>query len=339
MSHPIDYSQPAASQVDALSTLGPTQETDAAQPMVLQVRGALGQRLDRFLADQLADVSRTRLQKWIALGAVKVDGLQVLARHKLRGLESIEVVPRPSEAERAFEPDPVDLKVVHEDADLMVIDKPVGLVVHPAPGHWRGTLMNGLLHARPDSARLPRAGIVHRLDKDTSGLMMVARSERAFERLTVAVAARSVHRRYVALVHGETPIRFSIDAPIGRDPRDRLRMAVVDLQRGKAACTHVVRLASAGGVSLLCCDLETGRTHQIRVHLSSRGFPLVGDTLYGGHPLRGCARQALHAWRLALDHPVSGQRMAFESPLPVDLAALLAQSGLPDPVAPDEGKR
>jgi 23S rRNA pseudouridine1911/1915/1917 synthase len=270
---------------------------------------------------------------------VKVDGLQVLARHKLRGLESIEVVALPSEAERAFEPDPVEFHVVYEDADLMVIDKPVGLVVHPAPGHWRGTLMNGLLYARPDAARLPRAGIVHRLDKDTSGLMMVARSERAFERLTLAVAARSVHRRYVAVVHGETPVRFSIDAPIGRDPRDRLRMAVVDLQRGKAACTHVARLASAGGLSLLCCDLETGRTHQIRVHLSNRGFALVGDTLYGGHPLRGCVRQALHAWRLALDHPVSGRPLAFESPLPEDLAGLLAQSGLPAPVAPDEGKR
>ena len=304
----------------------------------LQARGGLGQRLDRFLADQLKDVSRTRLQRWIALGSVKVDGLQVLARHKLRGLESIEVVPLPSEAERAFEPDPVAFTVIHEDADLMVIDKPVGLVVHPAPGHWRGTLMNGLLHARPDSARLPRAGIVHRLDKDTSGLLMVARSERAFERLTAAVAARSVHRQYVAVVHGETPLRFSIEAPVGRDSRDRLRMAVVEPPRGKAACTHVMRLATADGLSLLRCDLETGRTHQIRVHLSSRGHPLVGDMLYGGHPHRGCVRQALHAWRLALDHPISARRLTFASSLPADLAALLSLSGLPDPTTLEEGK-
>jgi 23S rRNA pseudouridine1911/1915/1917 synthase len=185
--------------------------------------------------------------------------------------------------------------------------------------------MNGLLHARPDSARLPRAGIVHRLDKDTSGLMMVARSERAFERLTVAVAARSVHRRYVAVVHGETPIRFSIDAPIGRDPRDRLRMAVVDLAKnsGKTATTHFHVLAQSEQGVLVRCILETGRTHQIRVHMASLKLPLVGDAVYGGsaHPLM--ARQALHAEQLAFEHPMTGQALAFRSNLPEDFQNLL----------------
>jgi len=333
MGHRADYSQPQTPKLPDEPDAGALADGAAAETgetVTIAARGGSGERLDRYLAGQLAGVSRTRIQRWIALGAVTVDGVQVLPRYTLRGLESIEVVPLPTEAERAFEPDEVPLQVLHEDADLMVLDKPAGLVVHPAPGHWRGTLMNGLLYARPDSVRLPRAGIVHRLDKDTSGLIMVARSERGFERLTAHVAARSVHRRYLAVAHGQTHERFTVDAPIGRDPRDRLRMAVVAPERGKVACTHVKRLVAVGPYSLLSCDLETGRTHQIRVHLSSRGHPLVGDTLYGGRPVQGFTRQALHSWRLELIHPVSRAAMSFQIPPPADLIELARVLGLPD---------
>jgi len=347
MGHRADYSQPtgmrSATGPDPMPitsewpiTSAPREGLDdvdeAAQVQRVSAQGGMGQRLDRFLASRLSGVSRTRIQRWIALGAVRVDGEQVLPRHALSGLEFIEVVALPTEAEQAFEPDPVPLQVVYEDDDLMIVDKPPGLVVHPAPGHWRGTLMNGLLHARPDSRRLPRAGIVHRLDKDTSGLLMVARSERAFERLTAQVAARAVHRQYLAVVQGQTPERFSVDAAIGRDPRDRLRMAVVPADRGKEARTHCLRLAQTGSHALLHCELETGRTHQIRVHLSHRGHPLVGDALYGGKAVKGFARQALHAWRLALPHPVSGASLSVRSPPPADLCALALELGLPDPL-------
>jgi 23S rRNA pseudouridine1911/1915/1917 synthase len=324
----VDYSE--GGSADALPLEG--EACDAVGvPIRLDARAGAGQRLDRFVAASLEGVSRTRIQRWIALGAVTVDGAPALPGRRLRGLESIDAWPLPTEAERAFEPDPMPLAIVYEDAELMVIDKPAGLVVHPAPGHWRGTLMNGLLHARPDSVGLPRAGIVHRLDKDTSGLMMVARSERGFERLTAALAARTVGRRYVAVVEGVPPARFTVDAPIGRDPRDRLRMAVVAAERGRPALTHVERLASTDRASTVECRLETGRTHQIRVHLAHRGHPLVGDALYGGRALSGFARQALHAWRLDLQHPASGAPLAFSSPLPADLVALLSALGLPAP--------
>jgi 23S rRNA pseudouridine1911/1915/1917 synthase len=326
--HPADYSEGA----DAPA--GPTASDDAfpddATPArLLDARDGAGMRLDRFVAAALEGVSRTRIQRWIALGAVTLDGDPALPSRRLRGLETIGIRALPTEAERAFEPDEVALVVLHEDADLMVIDKPAGLVTHPAPGNWRGTLMNGLLFARPDSARLPRAGIVHRLDKDTSGLMMVARSERAFERLTAALAARTVSRRYLAVVEGVPPAQMTIDAVVGRDPHNRLRMAVVPAGRGKTALTHVERLASAERVACVECRLETGRTHQIRVHLASRGHPLVGDTLYGGRPRAGFSRQALHAWRLDLDHPASGVPLAFRSAPPPDLRALLEAVGLP----------
>ncbi|MEI7446838.1 MAG: RluA family pseudouridine synthase, partial [Burkholderiales bacterium] len=275
---PTDYSEGGAAGSALFDDDAPLAPEGAA-PRRLDARGGAGQRLDRFVAAAIDGVSRTRIQRWIALGSVTVDGVAALPGRRLRGLETVEVVPLPTEAERAFEPDEMPLVIVHEDADLMVVDKPAGLVVHPAPGHWRGTLMNGLLHARPDSAGLPRAGIVHRLDKDTSGLIMVARSERGFERLTAALAARDIGRRYVAVVEGVPPEQLTVDAPIGRDPRDRLRMAVVESARGKPAVTHVARLQAGEGVSTVECRLETGRTHQIRVHLAHRGHRLVGDTL------------------------------------------------------------
>ena len=330
--HGSDYSERGA-PVAASADDDEPPASAVADPVVVDARAGAGQRLDRYLASALDGVSRTRLQRWIALGSVKVDGATVLPRRTLRGIERIEVWPLPHEADRAFAPDDVPLSIVHEDADLMVVDKPAGLVTHPAPGHWRGTLMNGLLHLRPDAAALPRAGIVHRLDKDTSGLMMVARSELAHERLVAALAARRVSRRYVAVAEGTVAPRLEIDAPIGRDPRDRLRMAVVPAGQGRPALTHVERIAVAAGASLVECRLETGRTHQIRVHLAHRGHPLVGDRVYGGRPRAGFARQALHAWRLGLDHPRTGSPLRFSSPMPEDLARLLDALGLPVPVA------
>jgi 23S rRNA pseudouridine1911/1915/1917 synthase len=333
--HSVDYSEgPLVPSGSAEAGDEMHDDRQDGTPLVFDAMAGAGQRLDRFLAASIEGVSRTRLQRWIALGAVTVDGNAVLPRHKLRGHETIEAWPLPTEAERAFEPDELPLSIVYEDADLMVVDKPAGLVTHPAPGHWRGTLMNGLLYARPDSAGLPRAGIVHRLDKDTTGLMMVARTERAFERLTAELAARNVRRRYLAVVEGIPPDGFLVDAPIGRDPRDRLRMAVVGGGRGKTALTHVLRLAVAERVASVECRLETGRTHQIRVHLAHRGHPLVGDTTYGGRPRGGFLRQALHAWRLDLTHPSTGAPLALHRAPPADMLALYDGLGLPVPAAP-----
>jgi 23S rRNA pseudouridine1911/1915/1917 synthase len=212
------------------------------------------------------------------------------------------------------------LAIVHEDDQLLVVDKPAGLVVHPAAGNWSGTLLNGLLAHHRGAALLPRAGIVHRLDKDTSGLMVVAKTLPAMTVLVRAIAAREVQRIYLALAHGVPSWRqLSIDAPIGRDPTARIRMAVVD--GGKPARTDVECLRRGAEACALRCILHTGRTHQIRVHLASRGHPLVGDVLYGGRPAFGLLRQALHATRLSFAHPSDGRIVAFESPLPPDLRA------------------
>ena len=244
----------------------------------------------------------------------------------------LQVTLRETPQSQAFVPEPMALEVLHEDAHLRVIHKPAGLVVHPAPGHWRGTLLNGLLALDPQAVQLPRAGIVHRLDKDTSGLMVVARTRQAMDLLVAAIAAREVRRQYLAV----SAARWRWAQPqdfvgaIGRDPGNRLRMAVVDLQRqaGKPARTTVECLDQSEQACLLLCSLHTGRTHQIRVHLSHAGYPLVGDALYGGRPLGGLHRQALHAWRLAFSHPVTGQALDFECPPPEDLRQLLAETGL-----------
>jgi 23S rRNA pseudouridine1911/1915/1917 synthase len=213
---------------------------------------------------------------------------------------------------------------VYEDEHLLVVNKPAGLVVHPGAGNWSGTLLNGLLAHHALAATLPRAGIVHRLDKDTTGLMVVGKTLPAMTALVRQIAAREVRRVYLALVHGKVQWpQASIDAPIARDPAARLRMAVV--VGGKPARTDVERLAVEGACSALRCRLHTGRTHQIRVHLSSRGHALVGDALYGGRPALGMTRQALHATELAFVHPASGQPVAFSAPLPADMAAAWAQ--------------
>jgi 23S rRNA pseudouridine1911/1915/1917 synthase len=227
---------------------------------------------------------------------------------------------------QAFKPELMPLHVVYEDAHLRVIDKPAGLVVHPAPGNWSGTLMNGLLGLDSQLTDLPRAGIVHRLDKDTSGLMVVARNRLAMDALVHKIAARDIHRQYVAM--SDRPWTSSkqktVDLPIGRDPANRLRMAVVDLTRhsGKVAKTHFHVLSQNDQGSLVRCILETGRTHQIRVHMAWLKLPLVGDTLYGGAIHDLMPRQALHAERLSFDHPITGQAMDFLSPLPADFESL-----------------
>ena len=300
------------------------------------------QRLDQFLVKalqpHLQGISRTRIQRWIALGAVRVDGEVRLPSLKLKGVETIEVEPQPLESDTAFAPDPVPLVIVHQDADITVIDKPAGLVTHPAPGNWRNTLMNGLLYADPKAARLPRAGIVHRLDRDTSGLLVCARTERAFASLTAQLASREMGRRYLAITCGRTQAQGTVEGNIGRDERNRLRMAVVAGSVGKPARTHYWQLAASpdGEAAAVLCKLDTGRTHQIRVHMAHIGHPLVGDALYGGKPLAGFARQALHAWQLRLVHPASGERVSFETPVPDDLQRLAGALGLELPAHPPE---
>jgi 23S rRNA pseudouridine1911/1915/1917 synthase len=283
-----------------------------------------GERLDRALVALAGEFSRSHLQLLIEQGHVTVDGaVASAASRRLRAGQRLEVALVPTAESRAFRAEAMALAIVHEDAAVLVIDKPAGLVVHPAAGHWSGTLMNGLLAHHRSAATLPRAGIVHRLDKDTSGLMVVAKTLEAMTALVRAIAAREVHRQYLAIAHGAFAADpATIEAPIGRDPKSRVRMAVVG--GGKPARTDVERIATHDGFSALRCTLHTGRTHQIRVHLASRGHPLVADALYGGVQALGMARQALHAARLAFAHPVTGQAMSFESPLPADMGAAWA---------------
>ena len=292
-----------------------------------------GARLDRALAGRVPEFSRSYLQQLVEAGAVRLQGRAVTkASHRVKAGDACEVELRPTPQSQAFKPEAIPLQVVHEDEHLCVIDKPAGLVVHPAPGNWSGTLLNALLARDAKAAELPRAGIVHRLDKDTSGLMVVARSRQAMDRLVQMIAAREVSRQYIALAHRQWQGADTrhVDAPIGRDPRNRLRMAVVDLEKnsGKAASTLLELLQNSEQGCLVKATLGTGRTHQIRVHMAHVGHPLVGDALYGGAPAAGLQRQALHAFRLAFAHPMTGKALDFHSPLPADLQAALAAWGL-----------
>ncbi|HEX7890387.1 MAG TPA: RluA family pseudouridine synthase [Ramlibacter sp.] len=292
-----------------------------------------GERLDRALAHLVPEFSRSYLQQLIDAGAVRLHGAKApKASHRVRAGEAGEIELRPTPQSQAFLPEDIPVPVVYEDEHLLVVDKPAGLVVHPAPGNWSGTLLNALL-ARDAAARtLPRAGIVHRLDKDTSGLMLVARTRAAMDRLVAMIAAREVSRQYLALAHRswQGPQERRVEAAIGRDPRNRLRMAVVDPARhpGKPAATVFRLLAEAEQGCGVLCTLETGRTHQIRVHMAHIGHPLVADPLYGGAPAAGLARQALHAFRLGLAHPVTSQPLAFHAPLPRDLRSAWEGWGL-----------
>ena len=278
-------------------------------------------RLDKAVVAMAPEFSRNHLQSLIERGHVWIDGrAETTPSRKVRSGQRllVELVPTPES--QAFRPEPVSLAIVHEDDDLLVVHKPAGLVVHPAAGNWSGTLLNGLLAHHAGAARLPRAGIVHRLDKDTSGLMVVGKTLEAVTALVRAIAAREVHRQYQAIVHGElSPARQRIDAPIGRDPQSRVRMAVV--ASGKAAMTDVERIAQADGFSAVHCTLHTGRTHQIRVHLASRGHPLVSDAVYGGAAALGMERQALHAMRLEFTHPTRQARIALHAAPPADFSA------------------
>lgn len=283
------------------------------------------QRVDKALVGLAEEFSRNHLQGLIEAGHVALDGVAVTsASRKVRAGQRLRVALVPTAESRAFKAEAVPINVVFEDASLMVIHKPAGLVVHPAAGNWSGTLLNGLLSHHAAAATLPRAGIVHRLDKDTSGLMVVGKTLPAVTALVRAIAAREVHRQYLAIVHGEMRAQsMQIEAPIGRDPQSRVRMAVV--ASGKPARTDVERIATGERCSAVRCTLHSGRTHQIRVHLASKGFPLVADAVYGGRPLLGMARQALHATRLAFTHPETGQALAFDAPPPADFAAAWLQ--------------
>jgi len=292
-----------------------------------------GTRLDRALADMVPEFSRSYLQQLIEAAAVQLNGATASkASARVKAGDKLVIELKPTPQSQAFKPEAMALEVVFEDEHLLVINKPAGLVVHPAPGNWSGTLLNGLLARDVQASGLPRAGIVHRLDKDTSGLMVVARRRQVMDQLVVMIAERSVSREYLALAHGawQGPKGRRVDAPMGRDPRNRLRMAVVDLEKntGKTASTDLYLLQGEGAFCLVRCRLHTGRTHQIRVHMASIGHPLVSDEVYGGKPAAGLDRQALHACRLAFTHPVTGEALEFRAPLPEDLAAALARLGL-----------
>jgi len=292
-----------------------------------------GERLDKVLAGAIGEFSRNYLRQLIEQGAVERNGEAVLkVSTRLKAGDAMRVSLRPTPQSQAFKPESMALEVVHADADLLVLLKPAGLVVHPAPGNWSGTLLNGLLAWDPRLAELPRAGIVHRLDKDTSGLMLVARSRASMDALVRMIAQREVQRQYLALAQGRWagPVLRDVHAAIGRDPRNRLRMAVLDAHQSgaKDARTTIERIDGNDTCCLVRCSLHTGRTHQIRVHMASIGHPLLGDETYGGAAGPVIGRQALHAFRLALAHPIDGRPLAFVSALPTDMQRALSQVGL-----------
>ena len=292
-----------------------------------------GMRLDQAAAELFPDFSRGRLQKWIRSGELKIDGRQSKPTYKVCGGEVLEL-EAVAERQGEVQAEDIPLAVIHADSDIIVLNKPAGLVVHPAAGNWDGTLQNALLHYDADLAALPRAGIVHRLDKETSGVMVVARSLRAHTSLVRQLQSREMSRVYRAIAFGDIVSGGTVDAPIGRHPRDRKRMAVV--ASGRPAVSHYRVLQRLGATTWLEVSLESGRTHQIRVHMTHLGHPLVGDPVYGRNPrsrklfsesqfeaVRDFPRQALHARSLTLVHPEDAQKACFEAPLPEDMVALL----------------
>ncbi len=304
---------------------------EAAVPLSLA-----GKRFDQALAEMFPDFSRSRLSEWIKSGDALLDGQPARPRDPVRGGETVSVNLR-TEVETTSVAENIPLDLVYQDADVLVINKPAGLVVHPGAGNPRGTLVNALLHFDARLAELPRAGIVHRLDKDTSGLMVVARSLRAHAGLIEQLSGREVHRQYLAVVVGPMIAGSTVNAPIGRHATDRVRQAVVKQGQGREAITHYRVRERFRAHTLVECRLETGRTHQIRVHMAHAKHPLVGDPLYGGsfklpkaatpeltEMLRGFKRQALHAEKLSFRHPVTDEEISTEAAMPADMQALVA---------------
>ena len=301
-----------------------------------------GTRLDKLLVQAVPEFSRGFVQQLIEQGAAHINGAPATkAAYKLKMGEEWTFELRPSAQAQAFTPEAMTIETVYLDEYVRVINKPAGLVVHPAAGNWSGTLLNGLLALDSLASGLPRAGIVHRLDKDTSGLMVLARTRLAMDRLIAQIAAREVKREYLALAHGDWGMNEDreVDAAIGRDTRNRLRMAVVDLERGehgKPAQTAFYLLDTSEEATLLHCKLHTGRTHQIRVHALHLHHPLVADAVYGGRPLFGLERQGLHAWQLRFEHPViPGKMVECFAPLPADMAGAVTAAGFELPIVED----
>jgi 23S rRNA pseudouridine1911/1915/1917 synthase len=316
----------------------PVRAVDETPRSVVVPDELAGERLDKVLAKVFPEFSRSRLQSWIEAQRVRLDGKPAKIRQPVPLGATIELVPDLLPEQLAFTPEPVPLDIVYEDDTLVVINKPAGMVVHPAAGNWSGTVLNGLLHRYGEAASgLPRAGIVHRLDKETSGLMVVARTLEAQTDLVRQLQARTVKRRYLALVWGNMPDEGTIDAPIGRDPRERTRMAVVTGAAGKPARTHFRRVASAiwqrQPVTAIHCDLETGRTHQIRVHCAALGCPVVGDPTYGGPPSSNkVTGEPLHLHARALTIPLYPARPAIQvsASVPPHMLAALTRLGFAD---------
>jgi 23S rRNA pseudouridine1911/1915/1917 synthase len=291
-----------------------------------------GLRLDQTLARLLPEQSRSRLQSWILGGQVIVDGLSASPKQKMWGGERVKITPQQDLSGQKYSSENIPLNILHEDDTIIIVNKPAGLVVHPGSGNWGGTLLNALLHHYPALTGLPRVGIVHRLDKDTTGLMVVAKTHESQTSLVRQLQSHSVKRDYLALVQGQVSHDGLVDAPVGRHPVNRIKMSISS--SGKEARTHYRVIDQLGGCTLLLCSLETGRTHQIRVHMQSLGHPLVGDQVYGGKPskidpeigriIAHFPRQALHAQRLELTHPKTNKDMSWESPLPDDMERLLS---------------
>lgn len=305
-------------------------QSNAIVPLELDSR-----RFDQVASQLFDEYSRARLQQWIKSGELTVDGATAKPKDKVYFDQKL-VLDATLEEEGEWESVPIALDIIFEDETLLIINKPVGLVVHPAAGHINDTLLNGLLHHCPSLAQLPRAGIVHRLDKDTSGLLVVAKTLTAHHSLVDQLQERTVSREYEAIVHGHMIAGGTVNLPIGRHAKDRKKMAVNEIS-GKEAITHYRVLRRFKHYSHIAVKLETGRTHQIRVHMTQKGYPLIGDQTYGGRmrvpagvsqefidSLRAFKRQALHARRLGLNHPDTGEYMEWEAPLPEDMVVILS---------------
>ncbi|MEN9588418.1 MAG: hypothetical protein RLZZ481_204 [Pseudomonadota bacterium] len=298
------------------------------EPQVFRVTDEMPlERLDKVLAQLMPKHSRSRLQTWIQGGHVLINGKPAKLRQTVREDDVITVYEQPAPEDHAFVPEDVAFDVLGETADWVVVNKPVGLVTHPGAGNWSGTLLNGLLYRYPELLQVARAGIVHRLDKDTSGLLVIARNEVAQTHLVRQLQARTMGRQYLALAHGRMLEQGTIDRPIGRDPKVPVRMSVDSLSAPKSAVTHyqLVRVGEYGGsnISQVTCRLETGRTHQIRAHLTSLGHPLLGDILYGGRAIEGAARQMLHAHHLRFEDPAGAGEIEFTAPAAADMLRVI----------------